>query len=390
MTAALGRWRATYTPGEWVVLSGPTSLVVLEPPSREWAALINTLWDQVVASSSITDLASLLATFKMDQLPTFGAFFWTADGMRSLVRGQISVIDLATGKVVADGNGIQTWSEVGLAGVEQVRVDLAHEGDVTLLELPLVVGAVRASSVVLDASEGVQVRSPQGQPTAADVGDDQSEASAEASSEPSTEPLPEVVASAGAEPTQAHRSLPRRPRLLRRVRKRPSCRQPRSQPWRTPRPSSCPRRSTSRPQTLSRILLSRMLLNPELLSRMSRWLRRAAEARGCCGSQSCRGRCCRTCSACRTPLRRIPSFLRAGDTRRALPQWARQPTRRDQLPGVRRRRRHPGTAAGRTSGPGCASGLQRDKRRGRSNGPHRPGAVQRSVKQPDTAADDGP
>ena len=39
MTATLGRWRATYTPGEWVVLSGPTSLVVLEPPSREWAAL---------------------------------------------------------------------------------------------------------------------------------------------------------------------------------------------------------------------------------------------------------------------------------------------------------------------------------------------------------------
>ena len=202
MTATLGRWRATYTPGEWVVLSGPTSLVVLEPPSREWAALINTLWDQVVASSSITDLASLLATFKMDQLPTFGAFFWTADGMRSLVRGQISVIDLATGRVVADGNGIQTWSEVGLAGVEQVRVDLAHEGDATLLELPLVVGAVRASSVVLDASEGVQVRSPQGQPTAAHAGDDQSQVSAEASSEPSTEPLPEVVASAGAEPTQ--------------------------------------------------------------------------------------------------------------------------------------------------------------------------------------------
>jgi FHA domain-containing protein len=203
MTAALGRWRATYTPGEWVVLSGPTSLVVLEPPSREWAALINTLWDQVVASSSITDLASLLATYKMDQLPTFGAFFWTADGMRSLVRGQISVIDLATGKVVADGNGIQTWSEVGLAGVEQVRVDLAHEGDVTLLALPLVVGAVRASSVVLDASEGVQVRSPQGQPTAADVANDQPEVSTEASSEPSTEPLPEVVESVGAESTQA-------------------------------------------------------------------------------------------------------------------------------------------------------------------------------------------
>ena len=27
MTAVLGQWRATYTPGDWLVLSGPTSLV---------------------------------------------------------------------------------------------------------------------------------------------------------------------------------------------------------------------------------------------------------------------------------------------------------------------------------------------------------------------------
>jgi hypothetical protein len=126
--------------------------------------LINTLWDEVVASSSIVDLAARLATFKIDALPSLGAFFWTADGMRSLVRGQISVIDLATGKVVANGEGIQTWSEVGLAGVSHIRVDTPHDGDVTLLELPLVVGAVRASSVVLDASERAQVGSPQEQP----------------------------------------------------------------------------------------------------------------------------------------------------------------------------------------------------------------------------------
>src|SRR5512133_165102 len=164
MTAALGHWRATYTPGDWVVLSGPTSLVLLEPPTHEWAPLINTLWDEVVASRSITDLAARLADFKIDQLPSFAAFFWTDDGMRSLIRGRISVVDFATGKVVADGEGIQTWSEVGLTGVDHIRVDLPHEGDATLLELPLVVGAVRASSVVLDASEHAQVSSPQGQP----------------------------------------------------------------------------------------------------------------------------------------------------------------------------------------------------------------------------------
>ena len=161
MTAALSRWRATYTPGDWVVLSGPTSLVLLEPPTHEWASLINILWDEVVASSSIVDLAARLASFKIDALPSLGAFFWTADGMRSLVRGNVSVIDLATGKVVADGEGIQTWSEVGLAGVSHIRIDTPYDGDVTLLELPLVVGAVRASSVVLDASERAQVSSPQ-------------------------------------------------------------------------------------------------------------------------------------------------------------------------------------------------------------------------------------
>jgi hypothetical protein len=164
MTAALGHWRATYTPGDWVVLSGPTSLVVLEPPTHEWASLINTLWEEIVASSSITDLAAQLAHFKIDDLPSLAAFFWTEDGMRSLIRGDISVIDLATGKVVADGEGIQTWSEVGLAGVDHIRVDLPYEGDATLLELPLVVGAVRASSVTLDASELAQVRSPQAEP----------------------------------------------------------------------------------------------------------------------------------------------------------------------------------------------------------------------------------
>jgi hypothetical protein len=164
MTAALGHWRATYTPGDWVVLSGPTSLVVLEPPTHEWASLINTLWDEVVASSSIADLAARLAHFKIDELPSLAAFFWTDDGMRSLIRGDISVIDLATGKVVADGEGIQTWSEVGLAGVDHIRVDLPYEGDATLLELPLVVGAVRASSVTLDASEPAQVSSPQSEP----------------------------------------------------------------------------------------------------------------------------------------------------------------------------------------------------------------------------------
>jgi hypothetical protein len=201
-------------------------LVLLEPPTHERAALINTLWDEVVASSSMTDLAARLAKFKIDELPSFGAFFWTDDGMRSLVRGQISVIDLATGDVVADGTGIQTWSEVGLAGVEHIRVDVPHQGDATLLELPLVVGAVRASSIVLDASQQAQIRSPQEQ-SATPVGfSDRSESTYRAAAEVVAEPAAEA---AQRQPETTAEEAP--PEAMRHSGTLLNCLRTRSRPW---------------------------------------------------------------------------------------------------------------------------------------------------------------
>ena len=172
MTEPVGQWRATYQPGDWVVLAGPTSVVVLEPAAGEWASLIGALWQEVINSSSITELAAALASYQLDTMPSFGAFFWTEDGMRSLVRGAVEVVDPASGQVVASGEGVQTWSETGLAGVQQVRIALPSPADVPPgapdedpargLELPLVVGAALASMVVLDCSEEAQVYSAQG------------------------------------------------------------------------------------------------------------------------------------------------------------------------------------------------------------------------------------
>ncbi len=157
----VSRWRAAYTPGDWVILSGPTSLVVLEPSSIRHGSLINTLWAEVMSSSSLADVAERLAGYRIDDMASFAAFFWSPDGMRSLVRGDISVMNLSNGKIVADGSGVQTWREVGLEDVEQVRIELSHDGDQTLLELPLVVGVVTASSITLDAGADAQVVSPQ-------------------------------------------------------------------------------------------------------------------------------------------------------------------------------------------------------------------------------------
>jgi hypothetical protein len=164
MSQVLSPWRATYVPGDWVVLAGPTSLVVIQPLAAEWSELITALWQQVLASSSIVELADQLVAHGIADMPSFGAFFWTTDGMRSLVRGGVVVRDLDTGRKVADGNGVQTWNEVGLGDLERVRIETPRIGS-DGMELPLLVGAVHAAALTLDASPAVRVSSGQGIPS---------------------------------------------------------------------------------------------------------------------------------------------------------------------------------------------------------------------------------
>jgi hypothetical protein len=160
MTVPAGHWRATYVPGAEIVLSGPTSLVLVQLPPSDEPAMITALWEEVVGSSSMADLATRLASFKIDKLPSFGALFWTDDGMRSLVRGGVTITDLSTGRVVADGAGIQTWTEVGLGALSRCLISAGGNRRDTV-GLPLVVGAVRASSVILDATQQALIYSPQ-------------------------------------------------------------------------------------------------------------------------------------------------------------------------------------------------------------------------------------
>lgn len=183
MTAVLGQWRATYAAGDWVVLAGPTSLVVLQPLAQEWSAMISTLWDEVLASSSMATLATKLAGYGIEDMPHFGAFFWTPDGMRSLVRGAVRVLDPESGRTLADGTGVQTWAEVGLGDTRRIRIETpaTRSGDDGYL--PLLVGAVRASTITLDAAAAVS--SPQGE--------SQAEAEAVQQSAPEPEPADEPV-----------------------------------------------------------------------------------------------------------------------------------------------------------------------------------------------------
>jgi hypothetical protein len=161
MTEVLANWRAAYAPGDWIVLCGPTALVVLEPLADESSTLVNILWEEVLASSSIVDIASRLAAFGFAEIRSFGAFFWTEDGMRSLVRGAVTVRNSVSGETVADGQGIQTWSEVGLSGIGSIRIETPGARGGHGVQLPLLVGAAWASAVTLDAHPHDRVSSPQ-------------------------------------------------------------------------------------------------------------------------------------------------------------------------------------------------------------------------------------
>jgi FHA domain len=153
-------WRASYVPGRWVVLAGPTSVVIMQPAPAHMSGLLSDLWQDVVSAADVGDLAQKFSAFRLDLMPHFAAFFWAEDGMHSLIRGGLRAVDAETGDVVAEGEGFHTWNEVGLQSVRQVRVDMDELDDEPVLQLPLAVGVVLAASITIDATQKVQLVLP--------------------------------------------------------------------------------------------------------------------------------------------------------------------------------------------------------------------------------------
>jgi hypothetical protein len=124
------------------------------------AGLLSDLWHDVVSAADVADLVQKFAAFRLDLMPHFAAFFWAADGMHSLIRGELQAVNAETGDVLATGEGFHTWNEVGLGDVRQVRVQMDDADPDSALELPLVVGVVQASSVTIDASGKIPLALP--------------------------------------------------------------------------------------------------------------------------------------------------------------------------------------------------------------------------------------
>lgn len=149
----VGQWRATYVAGSWMVLAGPQSMIIMPPAPAAASQLLNDLWSDLLAAASMAELAEKLAGYRIDSVPDFAAFFWVDGQMRSLVRGDLQVVDLDAGERLEIDPTVQTWQEIGLGDVRRVRIDMEYVDQNELVQLPLVVGAVSAAAVVLDASQ---------------------------------------------------------------------------------------------------------------------------------------------------------------------------------------------------------------------------------------------
>jgi len=156
----VSNWGATYVPGRWVVLAGPTSVVIMQPAPAHMSGLLNDLWLDVLSAADVGDLAQRFSAFRLDLMPHFAAFFWAEDGMHSLIRGGLRAVDAETGDLVAQGEEFHTWNEVGLQNVRQVRVDMDEIDTDAVLQLPLAVGVVLAASVTIDSTQKVPLVLP--------------------------------------------------------------------------------------------------------------------------------------------------------------------------------------------------------------------------------------
>lgn len=160
MTEPVAAWRLTYTPGTWLVLAGPSTLVVMLPAPARASALVQTLWADIVRAGSADALLKLVGEVGLAEMPDFGAFFWDEAGLHGLARGRVRLVDAESGDVALEGEGSVTWNEARLGTERRLRIDLEPVDENEVLQLPLVVGSATVSAIYLSTNSADLVRFP--------------------------------------------------------------------------------------------------------------------------------------------------------------------------------------------------------------------------------------
>lgn len=160
MTRTVAAWRTTYTPGRWLALAGPETLVIMAPPPAHTAASVLALWHSVAEAGSLDALLRLVAEAGLDTVADLAAFHWGDDGLRAIARGRVQVVDSDTSDVVLGGEGSLTWREERLGRERNLGITLEPFDPEEALRLPLVVGAASISALFITTNPASLVRFP--------------------------------------------------------------------------------------------------------------------------------------------------------------------------------------------------------------------------------------
>jgi len=152
---ATSTWRTTYTPGSWIVLNGPKALVAAQPTSADIAERLSTTWNDVVAAVDLESLVGKLMRWGMDVIPDLIVVV-DNERLQCVVRGDVTVTDVATGEVVANGHGQAAWRSVNL-DARHIAITLPGQDASSTWRLPLAVGVVSAGSIDIDARDDARV-----------------------------------------------------------------------------------------------------------------------------------------------------------------------------------------------------------------------------------------
>ncbi|MCL2489539.1 MAG: hypothetical protein FWF36_02250 [Propionibacteriaceae bacterium] len=152
---ATSTWRTTYTPGSWIVLNGPRALVAAQPTSADIAERLSATWNDVVAATDLESLVGKLMRWGMDVVPDLIVVV-DNDRLQCVVRGDVTVTDVASGEVVANGHGQAAWRSVNL-DARHIAIALPGQNADSTWRLPLAVGVVTAGSIDIDAGDSARV-----------------------------------------------------------------------------------------------------------------------------------------------------------------------------------------------------------------------------------------
>lgn len=193
-------WRVTYTPGNWLVLAGPTSLLVMLPAPPKASGLLEDMWRSMLGADSVAALMTLVSEAGLEAMPHLGAFFWDDAGLHALMRGNVRVLDADTSAVVLDGAGSLTWHEEQLGTERRLRIDLEPQDGVESLRLPLIAGVAGASTIHLSTVAQDAIVFPTAPPAEAELPGQPSPDAATPYVESALEVPPVVAAPAAAIP----------------------------------------------------------------------------------------------------------------------------------------------------------------------------------------------